>query len=53
MTYIQRRDGNGLETVDEFTSMAEAKAMIKEYRLSDNYGHYYLSSRACKDWNAK
>jgi hypothetical protein len=50
MTYIQRRDCNGLETVDQFETMKEAKAMLAEYRLSDIYGHYYLSNRACKAW---
>jgi hypothetical protein len=53
MTYIQRRDSNGLETVDQFETMREAKAMLAEYRLSDSYGHYYLSSRACKAWGIK
>ena len=53
MTYIQRRDKNGLETVDQFATMKEAKAMLAEYRLSDSYGHYYISSRACKAWGIK
>jgi len=26
------------------------RAMLAEYSLSDPYGHYYLSSRACKGW---
>jgi hypothetical protein len=53
MIYVQRRDKHGLETVDQFETMREAKAMIKEYRIADNYGYYYLSSRACKAWGAK
>jgi len=50
MIYIQRKDSNGLETVDEFSTRKEAVAMVKEYRLSDPYAQYYLSSRACKAW---
>jgi hypothetical protein len=53
MTYIQRRDNNGLETVDQFETMREAKAMLAEYRMADKFGHYYLSSRACKAWGIK
>ena len=51
MTYIQRKDANYLETVDQFDAYTEAKAMLTEYRMSDPYGEYYLSQRACKDWN--
>lgn len=50
MTYINRRDANGLETVDEFTTRKEAFEMLKEYRISEPGGRYYLSSRCCKDW---
>lgn len=50
-TYIQRKDGRQLETVDEFTTRKEARAMLIEYRMADPYAHYYLSSRPCKDWN--
>jgi hypothetical protein len=50
MTYIQRKDANGLETVDQFETHKEARLMVKEYRLSDPYACYYLSSRACSDW---
>jgi hypothetical protein len=52
MIYIQRKDSNGLETVDEFETRKEARAMLKEYQLSDSYGSYYLSSRCCKAWRA-
>jgi len=52
MVYIQRFDGEaGLETVDEFTTMKEARDMLKEYQMSDASAHYYTSSRACKDWS--
>ena len=50
MVYIQRKDTKYLETVDEFTTMKEAYVMVKEYRISDPYAHYYVSTRPCKDW---
>ena len=52
MTYIQRRDNSTrqLETVDEFETRREARAMLTEYRMSDPSGSFYLSSRPCKDW---
>lgn len=53
MVYIQRKDSFGLETVDEFTTHKEARAMLKEYRISDPSAQYYLSSRACKAWRDK
>lgn len=49
-TYVQRRDAHGLETVDEFDTRREARAMLAEYRLADPAGTYYLSSRPCKAW---
>jgi len=48
--YIQRRDGKQLETVDEFENRKEARAMLTEYRISDNSARYYISIRACKYW---
>lgn len=50
MKYIQRKDSNGLETVDEFETYKEAKEMVKEYRISDTSAEYYISSRCCKHW---
>ncbi len=50
MLYIQRKDSNGLETVDQFETRKEARAMVKEYIISDNSAQYYISSRACKNW---
>jgi hypothetical protein len=50
MRYIQRKDANYLETVDEFETYREARAMLKEYRISDNSAYYYISQRACKEW---
>ena len=54
MKYIQRADPqhNELETVDQFETFKEALAMLKEYRLSDRSAYYYISQRACKDWNS-
>ena len=52
MRYIQRKDGRYLETVDEFTTYKEARAMLAEYRLSDPTACYYISQRACKEWRA-
>ena len=49
-TYIQRKDGKYLETVDEFDTRKEALAMLAEYRFSDQSAHYYLSTRPCKNW---
>lgn len=53
MTYIQRKGDGYLETVDEFETLKEAKAMLAEYRLADPTAHHYLSSRACRDWREK
>ena len=50
MIYIQRKEGRELETVDEFTTYKEARAMLIEYRISDPAAHYYTSSRPCKHW---
>ncbi len=50
MTYIQRKSGRDLETVDEFETYREARKMLSEYRLSDPSAEYYLSSRACNAW---
>lgn len=53
MIYIQRRGNGYLETVDEFDTRKEAKAMLIEYRLCDPTAHHYLSTRACKAWRNK
>lgn len=51
MVYIQMKQGNDLETVDQFETRREANKMLKEYRISDPYSCYYTSQRACKHWN--
>ena len=53
MKYIQRKDSNGLETVDEFQTYKEARSMLCEYVLADPYGQYYISTRCCKAWKTK
>lgn len=52
MIYIQRKclQTGALETVDECKGYTEALALLQEYRVSDPYGYYYKSVRACKDW---
>ena len=50
MIYIQRKDQNGLETVDEFETRKEARQACIEYKIADPYGIYYMSQRACKEW---
>jgi len=52
MIYIQRKSARYIETVDACSSLKEARAMLKEYQLSDSSAEYYLSRRACKAWNA-
>ncbi len=49
-TYVQRRGHGILETVDEFDTRKEARAMLAEYQLADPSAEYYLSTRACKEW---
>lgn len=54
--FIQRRDENGVETVDEFKSDTKKDRkyiceMLAEYQRSDRFANYYISQRACKEWN--
>jgi hypothetical protein len=37
------------ETVDEFTTLKEARLMLREYLLVGG-GNYWLSRRCCKGW---
>lgn len=50
MFYVQRKGKGYRETVDEFTTRKEARAMLAEYRMADPSAEYYLSTRACKAW---
>ena len=49
--YIQRREGRILETVDEFATRTEARAMLAEYRMADRTAAHYISRRPCAGWN--
>jgi len=50
MLFIQRKDGNNLETVDQFETRKEAREMVREYAISDPDATFYISTRACKHW---
>ncbi|MEN9870214.1 MAG: hypothetical protein RLZZ171_1202 [Cyanobacteriota bacterium] len=50
MYYIQRKDRQYLETVDEFVTFREAKKMRIEYTIADPYARYYISTRACRKY---
>ena len=50
MEYINLKGTWGIETVDEFKTYKEARLMLKEYRISDPSGHYYLSQRSTNEW---
>ncbi len=50
MYYIQRNDGQYLETVDEFETRKEARQMLREYQLSDPTARHYISIRCCNAW---
>ena len=50
MFYIQRKAGRTLETVDEFTTLKEARAMLTEYSMADPTAYHYISARACRAW---
>lgn len=44
------RDGNGYrETVDQFPTIREARAMVKEYRHADPAAAYSITTRAPRD----
>ena len=49
--FINRTGGGYRETVDEFPTSKEARAMVREYRMADPAGTFHLSSRPCKGWN--
>lgn len=53
MQYIQRKDYqfHTLETVDQFDTAKEARAMVREYRIADQSADYYISTRPCRNWN--
>ena len=51
MTYINMRTSGEVETVDQFETRKEARAMLVEYSLAFN-GGVYLSQRPTDDWKA-
>ena len=53
MYYIQRKDSDYLETVDEFETKEEAIKMLVEYKISDPFAEYYTSTRPCSNWKPK
>ena len=52
MFYIQRKDSQSLETIDQFSSFSEAMMMLVEYKLADHSARHYVSRRPCKSWQA-
>lgn len=48
--FINRKGGGYRETVDEFNTRKEARAMLSEYRMADPAGFHYISSRPCANW---
>ncbi len=46
-----RAPGCKTETVDEFVTIKEARAMLAEYRQVGG-GEYWLASKPCKAWGA-
>lgn len=54
--FINRTGGGYRETVEEMdvktaADKKELKRILSEYSLSDKAGVYYVSGRACKNWN--
>ena len=51
MIYINIKDNNEVETLDEFETYKEAKEMLKEYKIASNYYSVaYLSQRCTNNW---
>ena len=50
MIYIQRRADRQLETVDQFDTIKEARAMLIENRKADPSATYYMIRRPCNEW---
>ena len=51
MVYVNLKNkGCSVETVDQFPLRREAIKAVKDFRLSDPTGNYYLSTRCTKDW---
>lgn len=50
MFYINMRNSDDIETVDEFETLKESKKMLAEYRIADRANEYYISNRSTKIW---
>lgn len=53
VTYVQRRKGRQLQTVEAFEAKRHAVAALPAYRAADADATYYISNRPCRDWRAK
>ena len=53
MFYINIKNQGKVETVDEFETFEETKAMIKEYQMADYSNQYYISTRSTKEWKKR
>ena len=51
MKYINIKSVYGVETIDEFETLKEARLMLKEYRMI--YSEVWISQRCTKDWNER
>ena len=49
-TYINYRAYGEVETIDEFETRKEARAMLTEYQMAFTEGNLYLSQRPTKQW---
>ena len=50
MIYINMKQSGKVETVDQFETYREARAMLTEYRQAFHDANLYLSQRATKEW---
>ena len=50
MWYINIKTNGSVETVDEFETAKEARAMRIEYQMGDSTNLYYLSKKCTLDW---
>lgn len=50
--YINSKNGRKIETIDEFDTLKEAKAMLSEYQMSHG-GNLYISTRCTNEWRSR
>lgn len=53
MTYIQRRKGRQLQTIEAFKAKRHAVAALPAYQAADADATYHISNRPCRDWRVK